>query len=125
MPKHIITGGDPVPKIFWVLVGGNSLSQPPTWDRFLNMTRERNKVEREAKAEEREFKDAKKQAMAELKAQKKASKEAFKGGLVAWRKRKCEAKTNSDGEIEDGSSRGNQQPANNCGGCGEGTEMCE
>ncbi|EFQ28707.1 uncharacterized protein GLRG_03851 [Colletotrichum graminicola M1.001] len=124
MPNHIISGRDPIPEMLWLMVGGNILSPPPTWDRFLLMAGERVKVEREAKAEEKEFKEAKKQAMAELKAQEKATKEAFKGGLVAWRKRKHEAKTNSEGEDEERSSRENRQPENNSGGDHDGTEIC-
>ncbi|KAK2027003.1 hypothetical protein LX32DRAFT_654262 [Colletotrichum zoysiae] len=121
MPNHSLAERDPIPKMFWLVVGGNILSPPPTWDRFLRMTGERNRVQREAEAEEKEFKEAKKQAMAELKAQKKASKEAFKGGLVAWRKRKREAKAKGGREDEVGSSRQNRQPENNSGG-GDGDD---
>ncbi|KAK1598076.1 uncharacterized protein LY79DRAFT_666381 [Colletotrichum navitas] len=125
MPNHIIAGRDPIPEMFWLMVGGNILSPPPTWDRFLLMAGERVKVQREAKAEEKEFKKAKKQAMAELKAQEKATMEAFKGGLVAWRKRKREAKANGDGEYEERSSRENRQPENSGGDDNDdGTETC-
>ncbi|OHW98722.1 hypothetical protein CSPAE12_02569 [Colletotrichum incanum] len=83
MPKHAVPREDPVPTMFWMMVGGNSLSHPPTWDRLLLMTDERNKVEQEAKAEKKEFKAAKKQAKEELMALKTANKKAFKGGLAA------------------------------------------
>ncbi|KAK1973824.1 hypothetical protein LZ30DRAFT_456372 [Colletotrichum cereale] len=124
MSQHVVFGRDPVLKIFWLMVGGNSLSPPPTWDRFLQMTGERTKVERAAKAEEQEFKKAKKQAMAELKAQKKANKEVFKGGPVAWRKRDLEAKANGNGGNEQGSSQENRQLENDSYG-GDRAEPCE
>ncbi|GKT63690.1 hypothetical protein ColTof4_04728 [Colletotrichum tofieldiae] len=117
MPKHAVPGEDPVPKMFWVMVGGNSLSPPPTWDRFLLMTAGRNKVEREARAETKEFKAAQKQAKEELMALKKANKKAFKGGQAAWGQRKREAETNSNGEDEDETGRENQRSEeNNIGG---------
>ncbi|KAK2001753.1 hypothetical protein LX36DRAFT_653004 [Colletotrichum falcatum] len=55
--------------------------------------------------------------MAELKAQSKATKEAFKGGLVAWRKRSRDTKATSNAEDEDGSTRENRRG-------GDGAETC-
>ncbi|GKT39957.1 uncharacterized protein ColSpa_00138 [Colletotrichum spaethianum] len=118
MPKQPVSGEDPVPKLFWLMVGGNFLTPPPTWDRFLLVMDKRNKAERETKAERREFKKAKEQAEKELKALKQANKDAFKGGLAAWRQQKRDAKTNSDEGNENGTGREDRQPENDPGGNG-------
>ncbi|KAH0424796.1 hypothetical protein CcaCcLH18_11352 [Colletotrichum camelliae] len=88
MPQNNVVGPDLVPKQFWLLVGGNILSPPPTWDRLVTITEERNKAERDRKVEKREFQDAAKKAKAELKATKQAYKEEYGGGLAGWKQRR-------------------------------------
>ncbi|WYZ42988.1 hypothetical protein EsH8_VI_000687 [Colletotrichum jinshuiense] len=97
-------GNDPVPKRFWVMVGGNGLSPPPTWNRLVSMTAERNKVRRDAENETREFQEARKKAKEELEAAKKAYKEAVGGGRAAWgqRKREEDADRGGDGTGREG-----------------------
>ncbi|KAK6212984.1 hypothetical protein QIS74_08986 [Colletotrichum tabaci] len=121
MPKNAVSGDKKVPKIFWIMVGGDSLSPPPTWNRFLSMMDKHDKLEREARAGKEEFKIAKKQAKEELEAIIKSNKETFKGGLAAWRQRKRETKTNSDEEYGAGTGREARRPEENNAG-NDGTE---
>ncbi|KAF3797011.1 hypothetical protein GCG54_00015655 [Colletotrichum gloeosporioides] len=88
MPQDNAVGPNLVPKKFWLLVGGNILSPPPTWNRLVTMTEERNKAERDKEIEKREFQDAAKKAKAELEATKQAYKEEYGGGLAGWKQRR-------------------------------------
>ncbi|OHE90973.1 hypothetical protein CORC01_13717 [Colletotrichum orchidophilum] len=109
MSKQTVSGKDPVPRMWWIMVGGNGLAPPPTWDRFLSITAQRNKVRRDAEKEKRDFKEAQRAVKEELEKAKKTYKEAFGGGLAAWRQRNREAEANSDGTDGNGTGRDRQQ----------------
>ncbi|EXF84677.1 hypothetical protein CFIO01_08131 [Colletotrichum fioriniae PJ7] len=85
MSQNTPTGNDHVPKMWWIMVGGNSLASSPSWNRLLSMTAERNKVRRDAEKEKKDFQKAQKAAKEELKRAKKTYKEKFSGGVTAWR----------------------------------------
>ncbi|KAK1725811.1 uncharacterized protein BDZ83DRAFT_751447 [Colletotrichum acutatum] len=97
MSQNKPLGDDPVPKVWWIMVGGNSLASSPSWNRFLSMTAERNKVRRDAKKEEEDFKEAQKAAKEELERAKKTYEETFGGGETAWRERSRGAEATADG----------------------------
>ncbi|KXH43739.1 hypothetical protein CSIM01_10335 [Colletotrichum simmondsii] len=97
MSQNTLSADDPVPKMWWIMVGGNSLASSPSWNRFLSMTAERNKVSRDAKKEKKEFKEAQKAAKEELERAKKTYKETFAGGVTAWRERSRGAETSANG----------------------------
>ncbi|KAI3554759.1 hypothetical protein CABS01_05518 [Colletotrichum abscissum] len=97
MSQDTSSGDNPVPKLWWIMVGGNSLASSPSWNRFLSMTAERNKVSRDAKKEKTGFKEAQKAAKEELERAKKTYKETFAGGVTAWRERSRGAETTANG----------------------------
>ncbi|KAK1688160.1 hypothetical protein BDP55DRAFT_713484 [Colletotrichum godetiae] len=97
MSQHSPSGDDPVPKMWWIMVGGNSLASSPTWNRLLSMADERNKVRRDAEKEKMDFQEAQKTAKEELERAKKTYKETFGGGVAAWRERNRGAAANGDG----------------------------
>ncbi|KAF4828564.1 hypothetical protein CGCSCA4_v014785 [Colletotrichum siamense] len=112
MPHDNAVGPNLVPRKFWLLVGGNILSPPPTWNRLFTMTEERNKAERDKKIEKREFQDAAKKAKAELEATKQAFKEEYGGGLAGWKQRRRMAEGAEVGQKEDDTARGVQRTDN-------------
>ncbi|OLN92866.1 hypothetical protein CCHL11_08821 [Colletotrichum chlorophyti] len=114
MPKGDVSGEDPVPKMFWIMVGGNSLSSPPDWNRFLSMAEERNKVRRDAENEKREFQEASMRAKEDVQAAQRAYKEGFGGGFSAWKQRKREAENGAAGR--DGRGRDDQGTERSDGG---------
>ncbi|TDZ22130.1 hypothetical protein Cob_v005210 [Colletotrichum orbiculare MAFF 240422] len=105
---------DLVPRRFWILVGGNILSPPPTWDHLISTTRKRKEIERKAKEEKEQYRKVKDAAKAELDAAKKTYKETCQGGFSAWKTRRREAELNNNGGTGEGPGR--DDPSTNAEG---------